>query len=92
MQYGKRFLKHREMLQQYFGRKESHILAEEARLLVKNLGNTAPGKHAHYAQRFRLSNIMQAAFGHPVRSDDDPFVRGGNVWLEQLWASGKYPS
>ncbi|KAL0578234.1 hypothetical protein V5O48_003771 [Marasmius crinis-equi] len=79
MQYGKRFLKHRKMLQQYFGRKESlafnDILAEEARYLVKNLTKAHPGQHLHYAQRFTLSNIMRAAFGHRVKSDDDKFER-----------------
>ncbi|KAF9262281.1 cytochrome P450 [Marasmius fiardii PR-910] len=80
LQYGKRYLKHRKMLQRYFGgRKQSlafnDILAEESRLFVKNLCKAAPGRHIHYVQRFTLSNIMQAAFGHRVRSDDEPFVR-----------------
>ncbi|KAF9262030.1 cytochrome P450 [Marasmius fiardii PR-910] len=98
MQYGKRFLKHRKMFQQYFGRKESlafdHLLAEEAHLLVKNLSNAVPGKHTHHVQRFTLSNIMQAAFGHPVRSDDDPFVRiteGVMYGLNNCGAAGNTP-
>ncbi|KAL0568633.1 hypothetical protein V5O48_013352 [Marasmius crinis-equi] len=81
LKYGKQFLKHRRMLQQYFGRKEilsfDHIIQEEARLLVGNLSNASPGDHLDYVHRFTLSNIMRAAFGHPVRSDDDIFVKIG---------------
>ncbi|KAF9262274.1 cytochrome P450 [Marasmius fiardii PR-910] len=79
MQYGKRHSKHRKMLQQYFGRKEclafNGLLAEESRLLVKNLSEAVPGTHTRYVQRFTLTNIIQTAFGHQARFDDDPFVR-----------------
>uniref|UniRef100_A0A0W0EW71 Putative cytochrome P450 n=1 Tax=Moniliophthora roreri TaxID=221103 RepID=A0A0W0EW71_MONRR len=77
--YGKRFLKHRKMFQQYFGHKESlafnDVLAEEARLLVTNLQHAAPGEHLHYVHRYTISNIMRAAFGKQIKSDGDPFIK-----------------
>ncbi|KAL0570243.1 hypothetical protein V5O48_011728, partial [Marasmius crinis-equi] len=82
LQYGKRYLKHRKMLQQYFGPRESlsfsHIIAEEARLLVKNLSSGARGTHRHFVQRYTVSNIMRAAFGHQIKTDDDEFLKLGN--------------
>ncbi|KAK7041427.1 hypothetical protein VNI00_009293 [Paramarasmius palmivorus] len=76
--YGKFFLKHRRVFQQYFGRKESlaftDIVADEARLLVLNLSRAAPGSHLHCAHRFTTSNIMRVACGKQVKSDDDPFM------------------
>ncbi|KAK7041426.1 hypothetical protein VNI00_009292 [Paramarasmius palmivorus] len=77
--YGKLFLKHRKMFQQYFGRKESlafaDMVAEEARLLVLNFASAAPGSHLHYAHRFTTSNIMRVACGKQIKSDDDPFMK-----------------
>ncbi|KAL0575890.1 hypothetical protein V5O48_006090 [Marasmius crinis-equi] len=82
MQYGKRFLKHRKMLQHYLSQKQTisfnNIIAEEARLLVKNLANAKPGRHLHYAHRYTVSNIMRAAFGHQIKSDDDVFLEIAN--------------
>ncbi|KAK1231449.1 hypothetical protein PQX77_005429 [Marasmius sp. AFHP31] len=82
MQYGNQFLKHRQMFQQTFGVKESltfnNAIAEEARLLVKNLTHAAHGTHPHFFHRYAVSNIMRAAFGHQVRSDDDFFLEIGN--------------
>ncbi|KAL0568631.1 hypothetical protein V5O48_013350 [Marasmius crinis-equi] len=92
LQYGKRLLKHRKMLQQYFGAKESlsfnHIFAEEAQLLVKNLSNAAPRTHHHYVHRYTVSNVMRAAFGHQVRSDDDEFLKLANDIGVTMNASG----
>ncbi|ESK90250.1 cytochrome p450 [Moniliophthora roreri MCA 2997] len=81
-QYGdKRYPKHRKILQQYFGRRESlafqHVLAEEASLLAKNLMFSGKGKHFRFVHRFTTSNIMRAAFGHPIKSDDDIFLKLG---------------
>ncbi|KAJ8081653.1 hypothetical protein PM082_007499 [Marasmius tenuissimus] len=82
MQYGKPFVKHRKIFQQYFGAKESlnfnRTIAEEARLLVKNLNDAATGTHQHFIHRYTVSNIMRAAFGHPIKSDDDIFLEIGN--------------
>ncbi|KAJ8081651.1 hypothetical protein PM082_007497 [Marasmius tenuissimus] len=82
MQYGKSFLKHRRIFQQYFGAKESlafnHIIAEEARLLVKNLIDATPGTHRHFIHRYAVSNIMRAAFGHQIKSNDDVLLEIAN--------------
>ncbi|EEB87444.1 hypothetical protein MPER_15200, partial [Moniliophthora perniciosa FA553] len=81
LQYGKRFLKHRKMFQQCFGPRESrasdHALAQEARLLVKNLSTAIAGQHQDLLYRFTTSNIMRAAFGHQIKSNDDPFLQLG---------------
>ncbi|KAG7094724.1 hypothetical protein E1B28_005544 [Marasmius oreades] len=82
MPYGAQFIKHRKMVQQYFGKKESLVftpgIAEEARLLVKNLHQSASGRHLDYIRRFTVSCIMRAAFGHQVKSDDDIFLAIGH--------------
>uniref|UniRef100_A0A0W0EWD1 Putative cytochrome P450 n=1 Tax=Moniliophthora roreri TaxID=221103 RepID=A0A0W0EWD1_MONRR len=87
-QYGKRFLKHRKMFQQYFDRKGSlafnDMLAEEARLLVANLARATPGEHIHYAHRLTTSNIMRAAFGKQIKDDSDPFLK---LALDVTWAA-----
>ncbi|KAL0580687.1 hypothetical protein V5O48_001328 [Marasmius crinis-equi] len=79
LQYGKRFLKQRKMLQQYFALKEcrsySHIIAEEARHLIKNLGNAAPGTQRGYLQRH-------------IRSDDDDFMKLAHDISTSMNASG----
>ncbi|KAK7041438.1 hypothetical protein VNI00_009304 [Paramarasmius palmivorus] len=81
LQYGKRFLKHRKIFQQYFSPRESrkfdHVFAEEARILAKSLPHAVEGRHFDLVYRFTTSNIMRAAFGHRVRSDDDPFLKLG---------------
>ncbi|KAK7041453.1 hypothetical protein VNI00_009319 [Paramarasmius palmivorus] len=75
LQYGKQFLKHRKMMQQYFGRKESlgfvGIIAEENRSLLKHLMLSAPGNHFHDLHRYTTSNILRITFGHRPQSDDD---------------------
>ncbi|KAJ8081569.1 hypothetical protein PM082_007414 [Marasmius tenuissimus] len=83
----KRFAKHRKMLSTYFGKKESTetlnpFLTEEARLLVKNLYHESIGgdrgiNGLHYVHRLTVSNIMRAAYGHQVKSDDDVFMGMG---------------
>ncbi|KAF9262294.1 hypothetical protein L218DRAFT_438402 [Marasmius fiardii PR-910] len=82
MPYGHQFLKHRKMIQQYFGRKETvafiPIFVEEARLLVKNLRRSASGRHLDYVRRFNISCIMRVTFGHQVISDDDIFMAIGH--------------
>ncbi|ESK88498.1 cytochrome p450 [Moniliophthora roreri MCA 2997] len=92
LQYGKRFLKHRKMYQQYFGPRESraldHALAQEARTLVKNLSTATAGQHQNFLYRFTTSNIMRAAFGHQIKSNDDPFLELGKAVSYALNNSG----
>ncbi|KAK1225695.1 hypothetical protein PQX77_011361 [Marasmius sp. AFHP31] len=85
----KRFAKHRKMLSTYFGKKESMeslnpFLTEEARLLVKNLhcesireGGDRGINGLYYVHRLTVSNIMRAAYGHQVKSEDDVFMGMG---------------
>uniref|UniRef100_A0A0W0EXE6 Putative cytochrome P450 n=1 Tax=Moniliophthora roreri TaxID=221103 RepID=A0A0W0EXE6_MONRR len=79
LQYGKQFLKHRKMVQQFFGRKESlgfvGIIAEESHSLLKHLARSAPGEHFHDLHRYTTSNILRVTFGHRVKSDDDIFLQ-----------------
>ncbi|KAJ8081567.1 hypothetical protein PM082_007412 [Marasmius tenuissimus] len=80
----KRFAKHRKMYSAHFGKKESMesnlFLAEEARLLVKNLYHESMDKGdrgingLRYVHRLTVSNIMRAAYGHQVKSEDDVFM------------------
>ncbi|KAF9254441.1 cytochrome P450 [Marasmius fiardii PR-910] len=82
MPYGQQFLKHRKMVQHYFGQKETvafiPILVEEARLLVKNLHRSASDRHLDYVRRFNISCIMRVTIGHQVISDDDIFMAIGH--------------
>ncbi|KAJ8081558.1 hypothetical protein PM082_007403 [Marasmius tenuissimus] len=80
----KRFVKHRKMLSTYFGKKEcmefNPFLAEEARVLIKNLyhesmsGGDRGIDGLRYVHRLTVSNIMRAAYGHQVKSEDDVFM------------------
>ncbi|KAK1228120.1 hypothetical protein PQX77_008855 [Marasmius sp. AFHP31] len=75
MQYGKEHMKHRRMLQQSFGVKESlsynPILVDEARHFVKNLVSSTPDTHLRYIHRYATSIITRVAFGHQIKSHDD---------------------
>ncbi|KAF9258780.1 cytochrome P450 [Marasmius fiardii PR-910] len=82
LSHGKQFLKHRKLIQTFFGRSESlaynTILAQEARLLIKNLAAPESGDLSNYVHRLTVSIIMRVAYGHQVKSDDDVFLKIGN--------------
>ncbi|KAJ8081659.1 hypothetical protein PM082_007505 [Marasmius tenuissimus] len=92
MQYGKEFMKHRKMLQQSFGVKESlsfnHILVDEARHLVNNLASSTPGSHLKCIHRYTTSIVMRVAFGHQVKSHDDVFLEIADGIAEALTNCG----
>ncbi|KAG7094713.1 hypothetical protein E1B28_005533 [Marasmius oreades] len=90
--HGKQFLKHRKMLQTFFGKKESlafnDILAEEARILVKSLLEAGKGDLLKYVHRLTVSNIIRVACGHQVKSDDDLFMQLAEVFAQAASNSG----
>ncbi|KAF9261873.1 cytochrome P450 [Marasmius fiardii PR-910] len=90
--YGKEFLKHRKMIQGFFGKKEilayDHILVEEARLLVKNLHESVQGDLLRYIHRLTVSNIVRATYGHQVKSDEDIFMQFAEVMANAAYSSG----
>ncbi|KAJ7585231.1 cytochrome P450 [Mycena floridula] len=91
MPYGKRFLKHRKVLQQYFGRQESVSYqsgqVHEARVLLKNL-LAKPERYDFYFNRFSTAVISRIAFGHEIVSDDDPFMEIAEYIVHSLNSSG----
>ncbi|KAG7094714.1 hypothetical protein E1B28_005534 [Marasmius oreades] len=92
--HGKQFLKHRKTLQRFFGKKEAlafdSMLAEEARLLVKNIlvSGQGQGDLLKYVHRLTISNIMRVTYGHQVKSDDDVFMHLGQVFTYAISNSG----
>ncbi|KAJ3574049.1 hypothetical protein NP233_g2020 [Leucocoprinus birnbaumii] len=76
--YGKRFQKHRRLLQQYFSKQKvveyQPIQLREARRLALNLLDN-PGKHEDMTRRFSTSIIIRIAYGHEIKSDDDPYIK-----------------
>ncbi|KAF9262304.1 cytochrome P450 [Marasmius fiardii PR-910] len=92
MPYGKDFLKHRKLFQGFFGKSGTlafnHILAEGARVLVKNLHGSTQGDLMRYLHRFTVSNIVRVAYGHQVKSDEDVFMQFANVLTDAASNSG----
>ncbi|KAF9262286.1 hypothetical protein L218DRAFT_868068 [Marasmius fiardii PR-910] len=90
--HGKLFLKHRKLFQNFLGRREiltfNHVLAQEARLLVKNLFESGHGNLLKYVNRFIVSIIMRVTYGHQVKSDDDIFLKIANDFTHISQNSG----
>ncbi|TFK32217.1 cytochrome P450 [Crucibulum laeve] len=76
--YGKRFQKHRRLLQQYFSSSKvesyRHIQVQEARRLLQKLLGT-PEDHNNHMSRLSAAIIMQIAYGHQIVKDDDPYIQ-----------------
>ncbi|KAF5347272.1 hypothetical protein D9756_009969 [Leucocoprinus leucothites] len=76
--YGKRFQKHRRLLQQYFSKQKvvqyQPIQLREARRLALNLLDN-PGEHEAMTRRFSAAIIIRIAYGHEIKSDDDPYIK-----------------
>ncbi|KAJ3574043.1 hypothetical protein NP233_g2018 [Leucocoprinus birnbaumii] len=78
MHYGKRFQKHRRLMQQYFSRQKvvqyrPQQLREAHRLALNLLDH--PDEREAMLRRFSTSIIMSIAYGHEILSDDDPYVQ-----------------
>ncbi|KAJ7691367.1 cytochrome P450 [Mycena rosella] len=86
--YGKLFLKHRTMLQHYFGPRAalSYLPTQtrQAHLLAKNL-MVDTGKHIEHTShlsRYAKAIVVETAFGQQVQSDDDPLMKMGKAVSE----------
>ncbi|KAF9258225.1 cytochrome P450 [Marasmius fiardii PR-910] len=90
--YGKEFLKHRKMIQGFFEKKRiltyDQILAEEARLLVKNLHGSIQGDLLRYVHRLTVSNLVRITYGHRVKSAEDMFMQFAEVMTDAASNSG----
>ncbi|KAE9388626.1 cytochrome P450 [Gymnopus androsaceus JB14] len=76
LQYGKRFLLHRKLLQNYFGRQESMafnpISYEESIVLVKRLMDN-PTDYDKIIERYMTCIFAKIAYGYTISDDNDPF-------------------
>ncbi|KAF9458164.1 cytochrome P450 [Collybia nuda] len=78
MPYGKRFQRHRRMLQQYLTPNKcldyQSIQSREARVLLQSLLDDGSNLDT-FLRRFATAIIIRIAFGHQITSDDDPYVK-----------------
>ncbi|KAE9405300.1 cytochrome P450 [Gymnopus androsaceus JB14] len=76
LQYGKRFLLHRKLLQNYFGRQESMafkpISYEESIVMVKRLMDN-PTDYDKIIERYMTCIVAKIAYGYSITDDDDHF-------------------
>ncbi|KAF9460615.1 cytochrome P450 CYP621A2 [Collybia nuda] len=76
--YGRRFQRHRRMLQHYLTPNKcvgyQPIQSREARVLLQNLLEDSESRDA-FIRRFSTAIIMRLAYGHQITSDDDPYVK-----------------
>ncbi|KDR72308.1 hypothetical protein GALMADRAFT_102042 [Galerina marginata CBS 339.88] len=76
--YGKRFHKHRKMLNEYFSRDKCvdylPFQALEARRLLQNL-HSAPENFYDHLNRFSSAIILRIAYGHEIKSNNDPYLK-----------------
>ncbi|KAJ6498248.1 cytochrome P450, partial [Mycena vulgaris] len=82
--YGKLFMKHRRMFQQYFGPRDAlsylPIQTRQAHILAKYLmmDTEKYTEHAYMAPAI----VIETAFGQRVESDDDPLMKMGKAVSE----------
>ncbi|KAJ7585221.1 cytochrome P450 [Mycena floridula] len=91
LEYGKRFIRHRKVLQDYFGRQASISYrpnqAHEARVLIKNL-LAKPEKYDFYFNRFATAIVIKIAYGHSIVSDDDFFMKLADEIVHSVNSAG----
>jgi len=77
MKYGDEFRLHRRMLQKYLAKDKVDVhrpvQTREARLLAINL-TSDPTKYEHSFMRFATAVIIEVAYGHQIKKDDDPYL------------------
>ncbi|TFK36152.1 cytochrome P450 [Crucibulum laeve] len=76
--YGKRFQKHRKMLQEYFHQKKCEayfpLQAQEAQRLLQNFMSN-PNDFGNHIRKFATCIIIRITYGHNVTSADDPYLK-----------------
>ncbi|KAF8156552.1 cytochrome P450, partial [Crassisporium funariophilum] len=76
--YGKRFHKHRKMLNEYLSHEKCenylHIQSLEARRLLQNLLDT-PENFNDHLNRFSTAVILRINYGHEIVSNEDPYLK-----------------
>ncbi|KAJ6570546.1 cytochrome P450 [Mycena vulgaris] len=83
--YGKLFLKHRKMFQEYFGPRGAlsylPIQTRQAHILAKNLMTDTEEhtEHTWHISRYAKAIVIETAFGQRVESDDDPLMKMGKA-------------
>ncbi|KAF9002124.1 cytochrome P450 [Cyathus striatus] len=89
--YGKRFQKHRRLLQEYLNQKRClsyHPLQTQlARRLLVNLSDN-PNKWMKHLQRFSTALIVKIAYGRDIVSDDDPYIDISGTALDSMVSCG----
>ncbi|KAJ6555591.1 cytochrome P450 [Mycena vulgaris] len=86
--YGKLFLKHRRMFQQYFGPRDAlsylPIQTRQAHILAKHLMMDTENhtEHTWHLSRYAKAVVIETAFGQRVESDDDPLMKMGKAVSE----------
>ncbi|KAE9396845.1 cytochrome P450 [Gymnopus androsaceus JB14] len=77
IQYGKRFLLHRKLFQNYFGRQESMVFNpisyEESIVMVKNLMDR-PKDYDKIIGRYTAYIVVKIAYGYSIKDDNDPMA------------------
>ncbi|GBE81550.1 Multifunctional cytochrome P450 monooxygenase af510 [Sparassis crispa] len=89
LEYGHKWRRHRKLMQEYLNIKKLpdyyplHI--RETHLMLKNI-LARPAEFDWAIRRFATASIMDIAYGHRVRSDDDEFVQIAKEALDSLEA------
>ncbi|KAF9002170.1 cytochrome P450 [Cyathus striatus] len=75
--YGKKFQKHRRLLQEYLNEKQcmsyQRLQSQHARRLLLHLMEN-PRNFMHHFQRFSTALIVKIAYGKDIDTDDDPYI------------------
>ncbi|KAJ6600942.1 cytochrome P450, partial [Mycena vulgaris] len=92
LEYGKQWLKHRQMHHTYLNRQHSETFksmqTEEARRLARALIECDPDKYEHHLSRFATGVITQIVAGHRITSDDDSYLRMSKAVFETMSRTG----
>ncbi|KAH9977451.1 cytochrome P450 [Russula compacta] len=94
LSYGKLFLRHRKMFQHHFAPREAleylPIQRRQANLLVKSLMMETPThtEHTGHMSRYAKAIVLETAFGQPINSDEDDFLKLGKAVTESSTGAG----
>ncbi|KAF9002128.1 putative O-methylsterigmatocystin oxidoreductase [Cyathus striatus] len=93
--YGKRFQKHRRLLQEYLNQKQcltyQPLQTQLARRLLVRLVDNPQDWRSHF-ERFSTEIIVKIAYGMDIISDDDPYIDISATALHSLSSCGSLGS
>ncbi|KIY45060.1 cytochrome P450 [Fistulina hepatica ATCC 64428] len=89
--YSQRFWRHRKIMQKHFGREQSltfhPILVHHARTFLRRMLEK-PNDYDQNILRFATTSSIKVAYGHDVKSDDEPILELAHLAMDAVNNTG----